>query len=121
MSLVNSDFNAKGLFTLVVHINLRIFVHVARVLMAKTSVGRRVAIKYEPKRQSFHLLCCHLLFTAILDKLKAGGNRNPFRPHVAIEEDTKELHALMCRCWAEKPDDRPGSKTVLTNLRKLSK
>ncbi|XP_072028830.1 atrial natriuretic peptide receptor 1-like [Amphiura filiformis] len=58
---------------------------------------------------------------AIIEKLKSGG-RNPIRPHIAeIDDENKELHALMCRCWAEKPDDRPSAKALLTNLRKLSK
>lgn len=58
--------------------------------------------------------------TEILEKVKLGTTP-PFRPEISPEESTPEILALMRRCWAEQPEERPTFHEIKSQLKQITK
>ena len=58
-----------------------------------------------------------------MDKVKFNQERKPLRPIIEdadLDENTfSHFTALMEKCWAENPDERPHVRTVLRTLQKI--
>ena len=65
---------------------------------------------------------CHFtLFSEITDKIKKGM-KPLFRPTLEdFQCPSDELAAVIRRCWAEEPADRPDFQGLRTMIKKLNK
>ena len=56
----------------------------------------------------------------IISRVRAG-EAPAFRPRVEREDCDRQLYALMERCWAQQPAERPSFADVSKDIRSLTK
>ena len=71
--------------------------------------------------KDFIIWLLNICSTDLIEKVKTGSSP-PFRPHVPADAFTSsEVKNIMNMCWAEKPEDRPSVKTVMSKIKRLMK